>query len=177
VSPVSFKDIIDTYQKQVYNLAYQYVQQSEDAEEITQDVFLKVYDSMDAFKGQAQLKTWIYRITVNTCLDHLKSKRFKLFKLLFASSLQTESDTLQQSINFYHPQQQLENKEGLARLLQAIHQLPPQQKIVVLLLKVEQLSQQETAEIMQLSTKAIESLFQRAKKNLEKKLKHTKENE
>ena len=81
MTPADFKEIIELYQKQVYNLALRYVQQIEDAEEITQDVFVKVYEQMDQFKGQSQLKTWIYRITVNTSLDFLKSKRFKLSKL------------------------------------------------------------------------------------------------
>jgi RNA polymerase sigma factor (sigma-70 family) len=69
----------------VYNVALQYVQNKEDAEEITQDVFIKVYDKHLEFKGDSALKTWIYRITINTSLDYIKAKTRKK-KSCFLSS-------------------------------------------------------------------------------------------
>ena len=71
----------------VFNLALNYVQNTEDAEEITQDVFLSVDQSMANFKGQSDIKTWIYRITINKSLDFLKAqkrkKRFGMIASLF----------------------------------------------------------------------------------------------
>jgi RNA polymerase sigma-70 factor (ECF subfamily) len=61
----------------VYNLALQYTQNTEDAEEITQDVFVKISQKMDGFKNESSLKTWIYRIAINTSLDFLKHKNSK----------------------------------------------------------------------------------------------------
>jgi RNA polymerase sigma factor (sigma-70 family) len=177
VSHPEFEQIVDTYQKMVYNLALGYLQNKEDAEEITQDVFIKVFDNLHQFKGQSQLKTWIYRMTVNACLDQIKSKRFKLFKMFFLNTKSPDETTWDIAYHQQHPQEILEHKEGLNRLLKAIHQLPHPQKTVVLLLKVEHLNQRETAEVMEISIKAVESLFQRAKKNLEKILNLSKENE
>lgn len=177
MSPANFKDIVLSYQKQVYNLALNYVQIPADAEEITQDVFLKVYEKIDQFEGNAQLKTWIYRITINTSLDFLKSKKFKLFKTFFGLSTDAQPAGNPLQKDSQHPGILLEQKEGLQRVLKAIDKLPAQQKTVLVLLKIEQLKQQEVAEIMDLSTKAVESLFQRAKKNLQQILNTTKENE
>lgn len=61
----------------VYNVALNYVQNIEDAEEITQDVFLKVHESLASFKKNSTIKTWIYRITINQSLDFLKKKKAK----------------------------------------------------------------------------------------------------
>ncbi len=176
MSPANFSEIVKTYQKQVYNLALHYVHSTADAEEITQDVFLKVYEKIEQFEGNSQLKTWIYRITINTCLDFLKSKRFKLFKTFFQNT-QDSSNSHNSYSTSIHPGIQLENKEGLSNLLKAINRLPENQKTVIVLLKIEQLSQQETANILNLSSKAVESLFQRAKKNLQQILTNTKEHE
>ena len=61
----------------VYNLALGYVQNTEDAEEITQDVFVKVYQKIEGFKSDSTLKTWIYRIAINQCIDYVKAKNAK----------------------------------------------------------------------------------------------------
>ena len=174
MSPANFSEIVKTYQKQVYNLALHYVQLTADAEEITQDVFLKVYEKIEQFEGNSQLKTWIYRITINTCLDYLKSKRFKLFRTFFQNA-QDAADNPSAYTTPIHPGIELEHKEGLINLLKAINRLPENQKTVIILLKVEQLSQQEVANILNISNKAVESLFQRAKKNLQQILTNTKE--
>lgn len=65
------------YKKLGYNLALQYTQNVEDAEEITQDVFIKVYENLYSFRGASEVKTWIYRITVNRSLDYIKAKKRK----------------------------------------------------------------------------------------------------
>lgn len=153
----------------VFNLAMQYVGQTEIAEEITQDVFVKVYFKMNQFREEAGLKTWIYRITVNACLDHLKAqkadKRSLLQRILPLDAFPGFEIADGKSYSLW-----IEQKESVRNILQAIHSLPPQQKTVILLLRFEHLTQQQTAQVMHCSVKAVESLYQRAKKNLEKKL-------
>ncbi|MFY8214045.1 MAG: RNA polymerase sigma factor [Flavobacterium sp.] len=73
----SFKRIYDQYQNMVLHTAYQYLQNQEDAEEITQDVFVQVYHSYAKFEGKSSLKTWIYRICINKSLDYIKYKTVK----------------------------------------------------------------------------------------------------
>ena len=83
-----------------------YIKSAEDAEEITQDVFVKIYKSASTFKGQSSIKTWIYRIVVNTSLNYLKKhNRFALFKNRFQAP---------EDIEFEHPGVLLENKENTA---------------------------------------------------------------
>jgi RNA polymerase sigma factor (sigma-70 family) len=149
----------------VYNLALQYVQNSEDAEEITQDVFVSVYKKLTTFDAKATVKTWIYRITINKSLDFIKAKK-AIKRQFFFDSKKLDTNENIQLPNFNHPGVILENKEALKRLFWAINQLSENQKTVIILLKIEAKTQKETAEIMNLSEKAIESLFQRAKKKL-----------
>ena len=162
-----FKELFDNYKSLVFNVALQYVQNKEDAEEITQDVFVKIHEKLNFFQNQSSLKTWIYRIAINQSLDFLKAqKSLKRWSFFSALSLNNENTKIEVP-HFNHPGVELEQKEALEFISKAINQLPENQKTVLILLKIEQNSQAQTAEIMDLSTKAVESLFNRAKKNLE----------
>jgi len=162
-----FSTLYETYKDLVYNLSLQYLQSNEDAEEVSQDVFVRVYEKQSEFRAEAQWKTWIYRITVNKCLDFIKAKQRKKRSWLFPVQ---EHSHKNEASHFNHPAALMENKEALEQLLKAIHQLPDRQKDTVILLKIEHLSPEEVAEILQISEKALESLFQRAKGNLKKLL-------
>ena len=154
----------------VYNLALHYLHNAEDAEEVTQDVFLKVYKSLSKFEGRSSAKTWIYRITINQCLDRLKAqkrkKRFGFLQSIGAGEDEVDLPTPQ----FDHPGVQLEQQEAVAHIMQQIHALPENQKTALILKSIEGLPVAEIADIMGLSRKAVESLLARARKNLEKKL-------
>ena len=150
----------------VFNLSLHYVQQVENAEEITQDVFVKVHQTMSKFREESSVKTWIYRITVNTCLDFIKSKNrkksLKFIDILFNSSERKDLETP----DFNHPGVLLENQEDTKRLFACINRLPEHQKTAIILCKIEGKSTKETAEIIGKSSKAVESLLQRATQNL-----------
>lgn len=163
-------EIYHQYKNLVFNLALQYTNNVQDAEEVTQDVFLKVFDKLKGFRYEAELKTWIYRITINHSLDYIKSKQRQKRSFIF-SLFDNQSDlTDNQVIDFNHPGISLVNEEELKNLMLKIYKLPEKQKTVLILLKIENLSQKEVAEIMKLSEGAVESLFQRAKNSLKKLL-------
>ena len=153
--------------KMVFNLALQYVQNTEDAEEITQDVFVKIFDNLNSFKKQSSLKTWIYRMAINQSLDFIKAKNAQKRNFLSSIFSINDSNFKFQPSNFNHPGIELEQKEACQKIFEAINQLSDNQKTALILLKIEDKSQAETAEIMNLKVKALESLFQRAKNNLE----------
>lgn len=154
----AFSVLYERFSEKVYNTALSYTKGVEDAEEITQDVFFKVYKNATKFKGESSLSTWIYRIAVNTSLNYLKKKnRFTLFR--------DSSDTIQQT-NFEHPGVLLENKENAAILFKAMDCLQGKQKTAFILSFIEELPRQEVADIMETSLKAVESLLQRAKRNM-----------
>ena len=166
----AFRLLVDTYKKSVYNTVLGFLQNIENAEEVTQDVFVKVYETIGSFKNESKLSTWIYRISVNQALDFIRKtkrkKRFGIITYLFGN----DNEVLHQPANFEHPGIVLENKEKAAILFSAVNSLPDKQKTAFLLQKIEQCSQQKIAEIMQLNEGAVESLLSRAKTNLKKQL-------
>lgn len=166
----AFKLLVDTYKNRVYNTVLGFVQHIESAEELTQDVFVKIYNSIGDFKNDSKLSTWIYRISVNQALDFVrKTKRKKRLATIF-SLFNTDNEIVHQPVNFDHPGVVLENKERAAVLFKAVNHLPDKQKTAFLLQKTENCSQQKIAEIMQIKEGAVESLLTRARTNLKKLL-------
>jgi len=164
---MDFKELYHLYKNLTYNLCLSYLPNTEDA---VQEVFVKIHKQLPSYQGKSTLKTWIYRITINYCLDVLKArKRIKRFafitNIFYPDSNQIKHDL----VEFNHPGTQLEQKEALEYLFQQIDGLPEQQKTALILVKVEQLSIKETAEIMNKTPKSVESLLGRAKQNLKKK--------
>lgn len=153
----------------VYNVALNYLQNVEDAEEVTQDVFVKVFQSIDSFKDKSTFKTWIYRITINQSLDFIKKKNSKKRFFVFGRKSENEFE-IQNTSNFEHPGILLENQENAKLLFDVINSLPENQKTAFILSKVDGLSNPEVAEIMEMSISAIESLIFRAKNSLKDKL-------
>ena len=164
-----FNNIYTKYAVFVYNIALNYLQNTEDAEEITQDVFIQVNQSLKKFEHNSTIKTWIYRITINKCLDFIKFKNSQKRWYVYGKKSSDEKEILNHS-NFDHPGIAIENQENAAILFQTINQLKDNQKTAFLLSKVEELSNAEIAAIMELSISSVESLIFRAKTNLKEKL-------
>jgi RNA polymerase sigma factor (sigma-70 family) len=168
--PLSFQEIYETYKNKVFNTVISYLQNKEDAEEITQDVFIEIYRSLNRFEGRSSLSTWIYRISVNKSLDFIKSKnrkkRFAFLTELFDGAGYIRNDHQ----DFQHPGVILENKEKAAVLFKAINKLPENQKTAFILSKSENLSYTEISEVMKMTVSSVESLLFRAKQNLQKNL-------
>jgi RNA polymerase sigma-70 factor (ECF subfamily) len=172
----NFENIYEEHKNKVYNLSLSYVQNCEDAQEITQDVFVSVYQSLDNFKHQSQISTWIYRITINKALDFIKAKKRKKRFAFITSILNPDGSELVNTYShFDHPGVKMEQKEAIESLFTCINKLPDNQKTALLLAKIENKKQLEIAEIMQMSHKAVESLIQRAKKNLSKQIELSKD--
>ncbi len=164
-----FENLYHAYKTLVFNVALNYLQNIEDAEEVTQDVFVKVYHSMGNFNQKSSYKTWIYRITINRCLDYLKQKNSKKRLYIFGKKSQDEHEYLN-TATFEHPGILMENKERAAILFEVINTLSENQKTAFLLSKLDGLSNPEIAEIMQLSISAVESLIFRGKATLQERL-------
>ena len=166
----AFKTIVDTWQDMVFNTALGIVQNAEDAEDISQEVFVQVYQSVSSFKGDSKFSTWLYRIAITKSLDHerrkKRKKRFAFVKSLFGE----ESEVVIHPPDFHHPGVVMDKKENAAALFQAINKLPENQRIAFSLHKVEGLSYQEVSEVMSTTVSSVESLMHRAKNNLKKNL-------
>lgn len=169
--PNSLEHLFNIYKDKVYNTAISYVQNAEDAEELTQDVFIEAFRSINKYKGESSLSTWIYRITVNKSLDFIRytkrKKRFAVFTNLFnPQSGEQQIDVT----DFVHPGTEIENKEQSTHLFKALEKLPENQKSAFILSKIEGLSYAEISAVMKLSLSSIESLLFRARQNLKKSL-------
>jgi RNA polymerase sigma factor (sigma-70 family) len=162
----AFKDFITQHQQRVYNTALNLLQNAEDAEEITQDVFVEAWNKAHTFKGEAQVSTWLYRIAVNKSIDHLRSKKRKKRFAFLTSLFHDNGEPISDASDFVHPGVVTENREKAAMLYKAIDQLPETQRIAFLLSETGGLSYAEISEITGSSVSSIESLLFRARKNL-----------
>lgn len=166
----AFKNMVDTCKDMVYNTAIGILQQAEDAEDVTQEVFMQAYESISSFKGDARLSTWLYRITITKSLDHLrkKSRKKRWGKLTSLFGLQQEP--LIEVPDFHHPGVVLANKERSVLLFRAIARLPENQKVAFVLHKLEGLSAKDIAAVMEISLASVEGLMHRAKAGLREQL-------
>jgi RNA polymerase sigma-70 factor (ECF subfamily) len=166
----AFKELVNRFRDRVFNTALGLLQHTTDAEDIAQEVFIQVYRSIHTFKEASSIATWIYRITVTKSLDHLRSKKRKKRFAFVTGLFGSDNTPVYEPKEFNHPGVQLDRKEDAAILFKLIDQLPENQRTVFILNKVEELSYSEIAAILGNSEAAVDSLLQRAKQNLRKKI-------
>lgn len=164
----AFHQLFEQYQHLVYNLCYRMSGNREEAEDTTQDVFIKIYHAIEKFRGEAKLSSWIYRITINTCLKRERRKRLENWISL--DFLFQEAEKFQPVSREKTPHQQVEISEREQIVHQAIQKLPARQKTALVLHRYENLSYEEISGVMEISLSAVESLLHRAKDNLTKLL-------
>jgi RNA polymerase sigma factor (sigma-70 family) len=169
--PAAFHELVDLFRDRVFNTSLGLLQDRDNAEDVSQEVFIEVFQSIDSFKGKSKLSTWIYRITVQKSLEMIRrqnrKKRSAIILSLFGKEHLVSATS---SSPFYHPGIKLENKERSAVLFKAISRLPENQRTAFTLHKIEGLSYNEIAGIMKVSLSSVESLIFRAKQNLQKLL-------
>ena len=163
----AFEYLVAQYQVLVYNVCLGVLRDTSEAEDISQEVFVEVYRSIQGFKSESKISTWLYRIATTKSLDHLRGKKRKK-RFAFIKSLYAENSNNPRfdPPEFVHPGVQLENKEMAGFLFKAIDELPDNQKLAFTLNKVEGLSYQEISEVMETTVSSVESLLFRAKSNL-----------
>lgn len=168
---MDFESIVKQNQEKVRNICFRYVNNVDDADDIAQEVFIQVFESISHFREEAQISTWIYRIAVNKSLDFIRSKnRKKRFAQLTSLFKSDEEESIIEIPSFETPDKELDKKERREVVNFALNKLPENQKTVIVLSKYEGFSNSEISKIMDLSLSAVEALMHRAKKNLHKEL-------
>ncbi len=164
----AFKTLVETSQDMVYNTLLGILQNAEDAEDVAQEVFVQVYESLKTFKGESKFSTWVYRITLSKATDHIRKKnRKKRFAFLQSLYGKNEEQVIDPP-DFHHPGVEMENKENASILFGAIDTLLPNQKAAFILNKLEGLSYKEIGEVLDISDAAVDSLLQHAREKLKK---------
>lgn len=168
----AFNEIVLRYKSKVYNYIHRTVPNVSDAEDLTQETFVRAYTSLHSFQSRASLNTWLFRIATNLCIDH--SRKYKSKQSLTNSlSQETEGDEetdLEIPDVSFDPQRLLLNKEMGDRLEQALRELPEKLRTVVLLYDIEGLAYDEIAGIVGSPLGTVKSRLFNARNALRQKL-------
>ena len=172
----SFQKLVETHQNMIFRVCYGFVKNSDDADDLTQEVFIQVFKNINTFRGESGLSTWMYRIAVNKSINFIRQQKIrKVFSPI--TGLFSNQEAQLNSHFVKTPEQIITDKQTEEALNNAIASLPENQRTAFILHKYEDVPQQKIAEIMNLSVSAVESLIFRAKSNLQQKLnKFYKEN-
>jgi RNA polymerase sigma-70 factor (ECF subfamily) len=148
----AFEELVKRYQAPLYYLALRFVRDEHAAADLTQTAFLRAYQGLAGFRGRSSLKTWLYRITINLCKNHLRDRARK--GLEYSAEIDPPSHA--------NPLGELIKHEGRQTLLQAWYKLPERQRITVTLKIQEGLKYREIAEVLGCSIGAVKANFHHA---------------
>jgi RNA polymerase sigma-70 factor, ECF subfamily len=159
----AFRALFEAYRHKVYSIAFRFAGDEATAMDIAQDTFVKLFSSIRDFRGDSSFDTWIYRLVVNSCLDH-RRRVWRLLPLLddVATVLPASNDSLDELLR----------SERGERVRAAVDRLSPDLRMVVVLRYTEGMSYDEIAEVLGCSTGTVASRLNRAHKKLERRLSH-----
>ena len=168
---VSFETLMRKYFPRLVNFIFRYVNSREAAEDLTQEVFLRVYKSGSSYKPQSKFQTWVFTIARNLSLNELRRNKYKTVSL--DATFSSDDGELKWQVedpNSASPDDEVLRREKAAAVKAAIDGLPENQRVAVLLRRYEQFSYEEIAQTMNVSSKAVKSLLSRARESLKNKL-------
>ena len=170
----AFSKLVERYQGKVFSIALGMTKNREDAMDITQDAFVKVHRYLDNFQGNSSFYTWLYRIVVNLCIDHIRraGRRNNTDfdeKLRYSSEILEGADVLPRRLDS-NPSKVLGRKELAERIQEAVNELPEYHRAVIILREIEGLSYTEMAKVMKVSKGTIMSRLHHARHKLKKAL-------
>jgi RNA polymerase sigma-70 factor (ECF subfamily) len=172
----AFNDLVERYEKRVFNFAYRMSGNYDDANDVSQEAFIRVFNSIGTFRGDANFTTWLYRIVTNVFLDERKKQKSHLHTSL-EDYIELEENTVTRQIEDGNPTPDLMVEAGERNDLinNAIQQLPEYQKIMVILYHTQSKSYEEIAQIMKLPIGTVKSRLNRARIALKEKLEPIRE--
>ncbi len=163
-----YREIVDRYKTMVFRICIGFLHNKDDADDLTQDIFIQAYTSLLGFKGGSAFSTWLYRIAVNACLNTTRKAKFNFIRVGDHTS---EAKEINLPVAHYEePDKILMRKEQQEIFQKALDGLKENQRTAIVLSKYDDMSQREIAEIMNISEGNVESLLFRAKASLREKL-------
>ena len=168
----AFYEIIEKYEKMVYNLSYRIFNNTSDAEDMTQEAFMKIYKNLNKCQGKQSIKTWVYTITYNTCIDEVRKRKGKNNISL---DMELEGEDSNYSLDIpsddITPENALIQKEGILEIEKAINSLSETNRALIFLRDVKGFSYNEISEILNLNIGTVKSRINRARNMLKNILK------
>ncbi|OQX96113.1 hypothetical protein B6I21_01905 [candidate division KSB1 bacterium 4572_119] len=166
----AFRELVEKHKLSVLNLCLRFTGNKDEADDLAQDVFMRVYQAAPRYEAKASFTTWLYRITLNLCLNFQRRKKLLTFFSLDQNSNNQYNKSTEIPITSDQPDTNFEKQEKQRIIQEAINSLPENQKTVVILYRYQQLSYQEIASVLETSVSAVESRLFRARHNLKKRL-------
>lgn len=167
----AFSELVKHYDRRVFRMAKQITQNTDDAEDVLQETFFKAYTHLDSFQGNSKFYTWLVRIAVNEALMKLRKRRADRTVPLDEPIDTGEDEVVREIAVWDENPEESYSREELGRVLeQAIESLKPAYRTVFILRDIEELSIEETAQILKLSISAVKSRLLRARLQLREKL-------
>ena len=164
----AWNEIVSRHWRKVFNIAYKFVGKSDKAEDLTQDIFLKIYKSLDTFDRRANFQTWLFSISRNLCIDHYRSARNK--RELIGHSIDATNVPL--ASRGPDPLATLEYGDRRAMLKRALRQLPDTLRTAVILRDIKELTYQEIADRLDLPVGTVKSRINRGRKELARQIRY-----
>jgi RNA polymerase sigma factor (sigma-70 family) len=169
-SEAAFRTLVARFQGRVYSTAFSLLRSAEEAEDVAQEVFVEVYQTIARFRGETALSTWLYRLATSRALQHRRRQQARKRFAFFTSLLGIANQLLHEPPDHTHPQALLEGTQQLQALQQHIGRLPAQQQVAFTLRYEQDLSYAEIAAVLSTSVAAVESLLHRARHTLRQHL-------
>jgi len=167
----AFYDLVGRYKKKIYHLAYDITGDHHEAEDISQEVFMKVYRALKTFRRDAKMSSWLHQITVNASIDSLRRKSAKPAKSMGKfDNVVAQENIIASSTQNYDPVQSTESIQIQNRISLALQKISPKERIVFVLCHYNGLKLNETAEILNVTIGTVKSLLFRAIRKLRKEL-------
>ena len=167
-SEAAFRILVERYQARIYRTVFSLLRNAEEAEDVVQDVFVEVHQTIGRFRADASLSTWLYRLATSGALKNRRRARAKKRFAYFTSLLGFDNNVLHSPPDHAHPLALLEGQQQLQLLLAHIARLPEQQQVAFTLRHEQELSYEQIAAVLDTTVAAVESLLFRARQTLRK---------
>jgi len=166
----AYRELVERYQRRVYSLALRMVRQAEDAEDLTQETFVRMFRALDRYDPSRPFGAWLFTIASRLCIDHLRRRRVKPISLFQGEPGSEEERVIEAVDPGLRPEEVTSHAEEERRTRQLIDSLPPHYRIVVVLRHQQDLSYEEIAETLHLPLGTVKARIHRARALLKRHL-------
>ncbi|MDZ7333066.1 MAG: sigma-70 family RNA polymerase sigma factor [candidate division KSB1 bacterium] len=166
-----YREILKRYRAPLYNVLFRMVHNKMEAEDLVQEAFIKAFGALSTFNDEYAFSTWLFKIAINNCIDHLRKKRLKTFSL--DKPIDAKDGEIRRELPdvTYQPENTLLSKEKTRLIEQAIQNLPEKYRVSIILRHTEEKSYEEISQILNIPLGTVKARIFRAREMLKKQLK------